>query len=320
MNPDLSLLPPQQAHNRRHFWAKLFAASGATLALPILAQTVLVPAPNASAVPSKDLIFSTGVRVVNILATVRDKRDQIVHGLTKEDFLLKEADRPHEIQYFGLQSDLPLTIGLLIDLSSSMWGLIDEEKVDGREFLAQILRAQDQAFLVSFGSQVWLNQPLTFLRADLDRAIVALGRDSAGGTKLFDAVKGASDQILRLQQGRKAMIVLSDGDDTASKFKISSAIEAAQRADVLVYTLQRAVGDRKGTDVWKKMAAETGGHHFKFNRKPLANTFAEIEEELRNQYLLGFEPEGTATGFRSIKLTAKDKSLRVQARTRYFAE
>jgi VWFA-related protein len=300
----------------------LFSAIAAPRALrgSAFAQTIAVPEElNGLNDPDKDLAFSTGVRVVNILATVRDKHDKVVHGLTKEDFLLRENGRPQDIQYFGLQSDLPLIVGLVIDLSGSVHQFVDEERTAAHGFLSQVLRPQDQAFLVTFGSKVWLNQPPTSSLSDLDHALAISGR-FGGSTKLYDAVKGSSDQILRRKPGRKAVIVLSDGDDIVSKFTLSSAIEAAQRADALVYTLQLPGGTLAATRALKKMAGETGGRRFKFNLGRLAETFAEIEEELRNQYLLGFEPPAAATGFRSINLLAKDSHLTVQARTRYYLE
>jgi VWFA-related protein len=318
--------------------------------------------------------FSTDVQVVNVLATVRDKSGQIVRNLTKDDFLLEEDGRPQTIRYFSQQSDLPLTLGLLVDTSGSQRRLIGEERQASYRFLEQVLREKkDLAFVIHFDFEVELLQDLTSSRKDLERALDELetarprqwgargpggpggprGRGRRGGTSLYDAVLLASDELMKKQPGRKAVILLSDGVDTGSKVSINEAIESAQRADTLVYAIRfydeqayaapvrpggpwgggrrgRGYPPRRmpvqnlpdGKKVLQRLARETGGGYFEVSKKqPLDQVFRRIEEELRNQYNLGYTSDqpASAAGYRKIRVTTKQKGLVVQARDGYYA-
>ncbi len=229
----------------------------------------------------QDPKFSTSVSVVNVLATVRDKNGKLVHDLKQEDFTLSEDDRPQIIRYFAQQSDVPLTLGLLVDTSGSMRRVIDRERNASYEFFEHVLREdKDKAFVIHFDREVELLQDLTSSRRELEDALHDLGsgrpdlvrrtpgsnppqgspqdpsqgggggrnRGNQGGTgtALYDSVLLASDEIMRKQQGRKAAILLSDGVDYQSKVSIGSAIEAAQRADMLVYSIWIADPDAGG--------------------------------------------------------------------------
>jgi hypothetical protein len=192
------------------------------------------------------------VNVVNVLATVRNKQGQIVTTLTKDDFKLAVDGHPQTIRYFSQVTDMPLTLGLLVDTSLSQRRLLEKERTASYTFLNDLLREwKDKAFVVHFDFDVELLQDLTSSRPKLEMALQKLevpdGRQMQtsdpgqgqprGGTKLYDAVFLASDEITAKQQGRKALIILSDGVDQGSKVSLSRAIEAAQRADTLVYTI-----------------------------------------------------------------------------------
>jgi VWFA-related protein len=303
--------------------------------------------------------FTTDVKVVNIFANVRDKKGAVVKGLTKDDFLLEEDDRPQTIRYFSQESDLPLTLGILVDTSGSTRNVLPDERDASLRFLEQVLRSKDQAFVIHFDTEVELLEDLTSSKQRLERALSKLetpemrlqrggfgvprsrypqrgGRgQGAGGTALFDAVFLAADEVLKPQTGRKAIILFSDGEDNGSKVEQSTAGEASQRSDTLVYSIlfedqggafsmNRGWGGFGRTDgrrVMDRMSRSTGGRFFEVTRKlPLTSIFAEIEEDLRNQYSLGYTPDSPVVGgFRRVKLTTRQKGLTVQTREGYYA-
>jgi VWFA-related protein len=330
--------------------------------------------------------FSSDVKVVNVFATVRDKKGQIVRNLTKADFVLEEDGRPQVIQYFSRESNLPLTLGLLVDTSGSQRNVLDSEREASRQFLQQVLRAdRDLAFVIHFDSQIELLQDLTAERAKLQKAIDLCvpsdrpqfqqgggqqgggypggGRRGqrggrGGGTSMYDAIYLASDEVIKKQQGRKALILLTDGVDHGSKYTLSMAVEAAQRADTLVYSIlfadpngNRPIGfggprmgrrggigypgggypgggypgggEANGKKVLQQIASETGGRFFEVSKKlPLGQIFDEIDEELRSQYSIGYtsdRPADNGGSFRKIRLTTTKKDLVVQARDGYYA-
>jgi VWFA-related protein len=329
--------------------------------------------------------FSTDVKVVNLFATVRDKKDQIVRNLTKDDFQLDEDGHPQTIKYFSQESNLPLTVGLLVDTSGSTRRVLPDERDASDRFLHQVLRPEkDLAFIIHFDFEVELLQDLTGSRDLLERALGQLDtpqmqrqgggnsgggypggggggypgggqgrgrRGGGGGTLLYDAVFLGSDEIMHKQSGRKALILLSDGEDNGSRKTLFGAIESAQRSDTLIYTIlftdpngfgnpggfggprmgrrggmgvpmPRGGGmDRPdGKKVMEQLARETGGRFFEVKRNmPIDKIFAIIEEDLRNQYSIGYSPDATAAaGYRRIHLTAKQKGLIVQTRDGYY--
>jgi von Willebrand factor type A domain len=213
------------------------------------------------------------VNVVNVLATVRNKNGQIVTTLTQNDFKLDVEGRPQTIRYFSRVTDMPLSLGLLVDTSLSQRRLLDKERTASYTFLNDLLNeTRDKAFVVHFDFDIELLQDLTSSRPKLETALQKLqvpephqmqtgsdpGQSShGGGTKLYDAVFLASDEITSKLQGRKALIILSDGVDQGSKVSLSRAIESAQRADTLVYTILFA-----DPDAYNNMAnGNPGGHH-----------------------------------------------------------
>lgn len=326
----------------------------------------------------KNATFTAGVRVVNVFATVRDSKGKIVRNLTQGDFILEENGTAQTIRYFSQESGLPLTLGLLIDTSMSQMRVLGQERTASYRFLSQVLREdKDKAFVIHFDHEVELLQDLTSSRKKLENALTDLkvadrqrpswspgGRDpnggpprrrgGAGGTALYDSVLLASDELLKKQSGRKALIALTDGVDNGSKVTLTSAIESAQRADTLVYSIlfadENAYGsgggfgrgggmgrrgggggypggrrqDRPdGKEVLHRLSRETGGGFFEVSKKlPIEQIYAQIEEELRNQYSLGYTPDKTdgGPGYRSIHLAAKQSGLIVQTRAGYYAD
>jgi VWFA-related protein len=272
--------------------------------------------------------FSTGVNVVNVLVTVRDRQGQLVHDLDKDDFTLEEDGRPQTIRYFSQQSGLPLALGLLIDVSGSQRTVLAEQRRASRQFLDKVLRSpQDQAFLVRFDRQVELLQDLNLLEVDTKNS-------GAQGTALYDAVFFAARRIAN-QAGRKALIILSDGYDTASSASLAAAVETAQRADALVFSIRFLDRDifafevpasqggspvpREGRKALERISKETGGSYFDLTAaETLDKIYARIEDELRNQYSLGFTPVGNRPGYRKLRVSVKRKGVTVQARDGYY--
>jgi VWFA-related protein len=305
------------------------AAFIAALLLPASAQT---PEPDQPT-------FTTDVKVVNVLATVRTKTGQIINDLTKDDFSLSENKRPQEIRYFSRESDLPLTIGLMVDTSLSQTRVLESERSASFEFVDQVLReGKDKVFVTQFDMAVMTRQQLTSSRRDLEESLQYVDTPSksdlqaqrGGGTLLFDAVVKASREIMSGQRNRKAMIILSDGGDNGSDETVTSAIEAAQRADTIIYsilfsdaTYYGGFGDAEGKSYMQRLAKETGGGYFEVSKKLSINQiYGIIEQELRSQYNLGFVSDQPVriSEFRNLQLTVNRKDLVVQARNRYWAQ
>ena len=292
--------------------------------------------------------ISVDVRVVNVLATVRDKKGQLVSDLTRDDFVVEEDGKLQRIRYFARQADLPLTIGLLVDTSVSQERVIGPQKQAAAQFFQEVLRHdKDLAFLISFDVDVELLQDLTnsgkLLRSSLQRLRIQGSRGGLHpgpvpqsrrpvGTALFDSVYLASEEVLKGQVGRKAVVLISDGNDYGSRVKREVAVEAAHRSDVVVYGiryLDRAFYYRAGSfggiggGALNKFAKATGGNVFEVNKRmSLKAIFDQIQEELRNQYSIGYSSsqEAGPSGFRKIKLRAKRKGYKVQARDGYYAD
>lgn len=297
--------------------------------------------------PSDEATFSLDVEVVNVLATVKDRNGRLLSTLERNDFILEEDGVRQDIRYFSHQSDLPLTVGLLIDTSGSQELLIPEERSAGLLFFRSVLRPEtDLAFLMSFDRDVELLQDYTDSLPLLERGLEGLrvevptrglhpnptGSKQQTSTALYDAVFLAADEMFRDQVGRKAVVVISDGYDFGSKTKLKQAVEAAQRADIVIYTVQyldrsfaygRYFGIGSGLAALKRMSDETGGSCFRVSRgRRLSSIFRQIEEEMRSQYSIGYTPsrERSKAGFRKITLKSTRKGLRIQARNGYYAD
>ncbi len=306
----------------------------------------LLAAPLLSQRPeSQEPTIRVDVSVVNVLCTVRDRDGGLVANLDKSDFDIREDGKPQQILYFSRETKLPLTLGLLVDSSVSQQRLIPEERRAAAAFFEQVLTPQDAAFLVSFDVNVDLLQDITgsvdFLRQALDRIHVNSGGGAGsargpfpqiqtGGTHLFDAVYLAADEVLRREVGRKALILISDGQDHGSRVSRQLAIETAQRADVIVYGI--LFYDRefygwggsayRGDRELKQMSEETGGRLFEARSdRQLHEAFEQISDELRSQYSLGYTPTNSARdgSYRRLQVRANGRAYRVQARKGYYA-
>jgi VWFA-related protein len=374
------MLHPDFSVSRRRL---LFSALSAAIAAR--AQS---PQPAEKATDPKSTVFTTDVRVVNVFATVRDKKGAIVRNLTQSDFTLDEDGRPQVIRYFSQESNLPLTLGLLVDTSFSQSRVLGQERTASLRFLSQVLREdKDQAFVIHFDHEVELLQDLTSSRRKLDDALNQLelpdrggsqqggGRQGprqrgswrGGGTSLYDSVLLASDELMSKQSGRKALILLTDGVDNGSKVSLTSAIESAQKADTLVYSIlfsdqgfygarpspggrgggwgrhgggfpgggggypgggggyPRAGQGRQRPDgkaILQQLSRETGGGFFEVSKKQsIEKTYDQIEEELRNQYSLGYTPDRSdSPSYRAIHVATKQSGLTVQSRSGYYTK
>ena len=279
--------------------------------------------------------FSTSLNVVDVLATVRTKKNEIVPDLTKDDFVLTENGRPQTIRYFSKESELPLTVGLMIDTSMSQQKVLESERTASFRFLDQVLReSKDKLFVMQFDMAVQLRQPLTSSRRDLEEILPyvdtptrrELSMQNGGGTLLYDAIVKASNDVLKNQKNRKAMIVLSDGGENGSTASLLDAIEAAQRADTLIYSIlfsDSNFGGGDGRGILQRLSRETGASYWEVSKKHnIEEIYQSIEEELRSQYSMGFisdrQPE--ISEFRTLKLATKQKGLIVQTRERYWAK
>jgi VWFA-related protein len=296
---------------------------------------------------AQDVTFSAEVKVVNVLANVYGKNGEIVRDLSRDDFLLSEDGRPQTIRYFSRETDLPLTLGLLVDTSTSQLRVLDAERVASFDFVDQVLReATDRVFIVQFDMGVEIRQKLTFSRRQLESALAQVAAPSlrqlelqrGGGTLLYEAIAVAARDVMRAQTGRKALIVISDGVDTGSEIPLTTAVEEAQRSGTLVYAivfsdanaygtflgpLMGGIGGPDGKGVLMRIARETGGRCFEVSKTlTIERIFQAIQDELRSQYNLGFVSDVPVriSGFRRLQLTAKAKGLVVQAQSRYWAQ
>lgn len=288
------------------------------------------------------------VSIVNILCSVHNKANGLVGNLEKKDFQIFEDGKPQEIKYFTRETDLPLTIGLLVDTSGSQERLIEPERRAASEFFSKVLRKKDLAFLLQFGAEAELLQDSTnspkLLQDGLRQLRLSVGigglhpgpvptQQSQAGTILFDAVYLAADEKLKGEVGRKAMVLITDGVDQGSKLTIAKAIEAAQKADSIIYSIDyqdRAAYGGIGTfnlggggerDLGR-MSNETGGRVFKVDRKnSLDDIFREIQEEMRSQYAIGYTSTNPKKdgGYRKIEIKVAEKDYKVQARKGYYA-
>ena len=283
--------------------------------------------------------FTTAIRVVNLLATVLDKHGELVAGLEKDDFLVQEDARSQTVRYFSRETGLPLTLGLLVDTSLSQTRLMAAERSASFHFLDRVLREdKDKVFIMQFDSGVMLRQPLTSSRRELDESLSLVDTPSekelqAQGiaeTMLYDAVVKASKEILSKQRNRKAVILLTDGVDYGSHSTLAEAIEAAQKADTIIYSILFADpsaypafgGAPDGRPGLMRMARETGGGFFEVSKRlNIEQTFDRIQQELRTQYSLGYVSDVPVRfpEFRKLRLSAKQKGLTVRTRERYWA-
>jgi len=337
--------------------AILFGLPGLSLA----GWAQLAPSPDAPPVstapaPPEDesvATFKINVNLVDVFFTVKDKAGNLVPHLTRDDCTVSEDKEPQKLKSFVAETNQPLTLGILLDTSGSQYQVLPLEQDVGSQFLARVLRQKDEAFLLSFDVNVDLLQDFTNSPRLLARAMnkaeinTAGGNGAAGipgagggtipvhgtpkGTLLYDAVYLASNEKLNQESGRKAMILLTDGEDQGSRNKIGEAISAAQKSNALVYVI--LIADRgfyggfgmgySGYSAMKKMTEETGGRLIDVgnNGKKLEAAFQQIEDELRTQYVASYTPSNAKLdgGFRHLSVECRGDGLKVQVRKGYFA-
>ena len=268
------------------------------------------------------------VELVNVLATVIDKKNRLVTDLTKDDFRVFEDGRPQEIRFFSRETDLPLRIGMLIDTSNSVRDRLRFEQEAAIEFLSTALRpGKDRAFVTAFDLEPQFIQDYT---DDIEKLSNAINSLQAGGvTSLYDAVFASCKEKLYVFPPpepylRRVMIVISDGQDNQSVHSREEALSMAQKAEVTIYTIStnRSGAEGKGDNVLRRLAKETGGHaFFPFEAGDLAANFQEIARELRSQYSLAYVSTNTAHDgtFRRIIIQPVDNSMHVRAKDGYWA-
>jgi len=290
--------------------------------------------------PGQTPTIKAEVNLVNLFATVRDKNKRIVTDMKQSDFKIFEDNHQESIAFFSKEMNLPITLGLLLDTSGSEENMIGAIQDAGSAFLRRVLRKGDEAMVISFDTDVDLLADLTDDHSILTRAInkarintggggyIAgnpgpVGGMGGGGTNMYDAIYLACSDKLNGEAGRKAIVVVTDAEDTGSKVKLEEAIEAAQRTDTVIHVLL-VYDPRYGgnTSVAHKLTDETGGRMIVVNsEKKLQEAFDQISEELRSQYTLGYYPSNaTKDGkFRRIHVEVENKDYKVLARKGYYA-
>ena len=291
--------------------------------------------------------ISVNVDLVNILASVRDKRGGLVANLEQKDFTVLEDGKSQTIKYFTRETDLPLTIGMLVDTSGSQRNLIEIERNAASAFFSEVLHKKDEAFLIQFGEEAELLQDYTGSARMLNQALNGL-RPSSGvgglhpgpvptvggprGTVLYDAVYLAANDKLKGEVGRKVIVVITDGVDEGSRLTINQAVEAAQKSDAVIYSIEYydpsayggmfGFGGGGGDSYLRKMSDETGGHVYRVDRRhPLDEVFKELQDEMRSQYSIAYTPtNGVKDGsYRKLDIKVASKDMKVQARKGYYA-
>jgi VWFA-related protein len=289
--------------------------------------------------------LKVSVNVVGLFFNVKDKHGTLMPNLTKDDFTVFEDGKPQTIKYFAAESNLPLTLGILIDSSGSQMRVLDMEKEVGGAFLRQILTDKDEAYVIDFNVDASLVQDYTRdirrLQAAMNKVKINTGVSGIGGgpvptarqagTVLYDAVYLSAHDMLAKEVGRKAMILLTDGEDEGSQLKIKDAIEAAQKADSIVYVLLCAdrgfygsygMGGYSGEGEMRKLTEATGGRVINVGNKldKLREAFDQIAAELRSQYNLGYTPTNPVQdgGYRKLEVKSKE-NYKIQCRAGYYA-
>jgi VWFA-related protein len=297
-------------------------------------------------VPQSGQTLKVQTALVNVFATVRDKSHFLINNLKQEDFKIFEDGQEQKVAYFSKEVNLPISLAILVDTSGSQVDVLGTEQDAATRFVHRVLRKTDEALVMSFDLDVDLLADFTEDQQQLEQAIrkTVINVDGSGaggttgtipagangGTDFYDAVYLAAHDKLTEEAGRKAIIALTDAEDTGSKLKVQDAIEAAQRSDAVVHILlisdvgfyYRQFMGYSGAGVAKKMADETGGRVIEVhNNKSLENAFDELSDELRQQYVLGYYPTNTKRdgSFRKIRVEVNRPDLRILCRRGYYA-
>jgi len=310
------------------------SVSGSAQTSPYVVATS-VGASNSAAFPATSgaadepiLTITKRVDEVNVLFIATDRHGKFVRNLNQADFSIFDDHKPvQSILNFRRETDLPIEMGLLIDVSGSVQGRFGFEKEAATGFLQHIIRpGYDRAFVVGFNKESHLTQDFTDKVPLLSAGVQRLS--NGGGTALYDAIYTAcKDKLLREHSEhpiRKALVILSDGEDNQSQYTRAQAIEMAQRAEVLIYAISTDDSGLilRGDKVLEDLASATGGRaFFPYKMKDITHSFAAIEDELRSQYDVSYKPtDFDADGrYRSIEITAVKKDLQVRARRGYYA-
>lgn len=298
-------------------------------AVALVCAALFAQAPRPAAQPPDDPTRITlDVTRINLLFTVSDKRGRFVTDLTKDDFEIYESKKPQSIVEFTAETDLPLRLAILMDTSNSIRERFKFQQEAATEFIKTVVRkGQDKATVVSFDMTAELVADLT---DDADKLAMAIrGLRPGGGTALYDAVFFSCRDKLMLDQPRhkfrRAMIILSDGEDNASRWTREQALEMAHKADVVIYTISTNITriESDGDKVLKRFAQETGGlAFFPFKAQDLTQSFENIANELRHQYNVLYRPEPLKTDglYHTVDIKVKGrKELVVRARHGYYA-
>ena len=293
----------------------------------------------------EDQTIRVGTQLVNVLFSATDKQNRYINDLVKEEVSILEDGKPQEIFTFKREMDLPLTMALLIDVSGSERYVLPQLKEAAGHFINSVVRAgKDTAAVVKFEGEPTLMQGLTSSPDRLRKALEEVaftapppagvfggatppinGGSRQGGTSIYDSVIATSGDLLAREAGRKTIILISDGVDTTSRMKLSEAVDEALRAEVVIYAI--GIGDEgmDGVDggALRKLCEATGGRAFvPKDSRELDHAFAQLEKDLRQQYLLAYEPANEAAdgGFRKIEVrVAARKDLRLRHRRGYYA-
>ena len=323
-----------------------FLLAGVSLAAAQEAPSPTGPPPKSSAPAQVEenqplQTLRIGTNLVNVYFSARDKSG-FVTDLKKEDCLLAENKEPQVIKNFTQEKTLPLTIGILLDTSGSQQNVLPLEQESGAEFLKDVLTPKDEAFLISFDINVDLLADYTNSPRELQRAMEKArintgagtgsitGNSTPRGTLLFDAVYLAAHDKLRQEAGRKVLVLLTDGGDQGSQETLKTSMEAAQKANAIIYVI--LIADRgfysgmgigfSGDRDMEQLSKETGGRVINVgnNGKRLKDAFDQIQDELRTQYLLSYTPKNLEFDgkFRTINLDC-GKGLKIQTRKGYYA-
>ena len=268
------------------------------------------------------------VKLVNVLVNVTDQNGAIVGGLTKDDFALSEDGRPQKIAVFERQSGMPLNIALAIDTSGSVFKDREVDAAAAKNFVEALLRPEDQMSLIEFATDVVELTPFTNSKADIERGLKRLrGGDS---TAFYDAIYLASHR-LGTKEGRKILVLVSDGGDTAENTTYAQALEAALRDEVMIYSIidvpvaASAGRDTGGEHAMITLAEQTGGKSFYVDQGGLEKAFERVSDDLRTQYLLAYYPRNQAKGldFHRLQVTiprAATGAFHLYYRTGYYAD
>lgn len=281
-----------------------------------------------AAMTAQQPTFHVDVKLVNFFVNVTDKNGAIAGELTKEDFAVFEDNRPQQIAVFERKTNAPLNLTLAIDTSGSVFKDLDEEAAAARKFAHDILQSKDEMSVIEFATDVSELTPFTNNLSQIDRAVRGLRSDSA--TALYDAIVLGS-QGLGKKPGRKVLVLVSDGDDTAKSSTYEQALEAALRNEVMIYSLidvpiaASAGRDTGGEHALIDLSEETGGKYFYVSEGGLDKAFAKVSDDLRTQYLIGYYPQNQEPGrtFHRVVITiprAAADQFNVRNKAGYYAD